>query len=896
MLVVRTFVVRARRRRPPPSFRSATTASTPATATSSATRIATATELQVRHHHELGDHRDHRAHELGDHEVRDHRHHGSATSSATRIATATELQVRHHRELGDHRDHRARRARRPRGPRPPPPRAPRRARRPPPPRAATTADSARSPPPPRSATTTSSAPATTTSRSPQAGHHRVQHTPSRSPPRVVLLGDVADVQRGELGEATATSCSSATTHLVAAHRRVSCSGRRGRRPARRARRGHRHLVQLGDHAPRCSSPPRVVLLGDVADVQRGELGEATATTSRSPRAGHHLVQHTPSRSPPRVVLLGDVADVQRGELGDHRHPRAAHHGRLGEVTTTSRSPRAGHRRSCSTPRAAHRRVSCSIGDVADVQRGRARRPRAARRAPHLEPGIGAGLARHLVQLGDHLHPEPLTAACRAPPATPRAARRPRARRPRGPRAPPPRESRSSARWARSPPRAAHLEPGIGAGLARHLCSSARSPPPPPRSATTTSSAPAATSCSTPRAAHRRVSCSIGDVADVQRGRARRPRAARRAPHLEPGIGAGRHLVQHTPSRSPPRVVLLGDVADVPQLGARGDQHELGAARGPRPPPARAARRGHRRRRRAATTTSSAPTRSATTATSCSCGEVTTRRRDRRPARARRRQHGDHCTTSRSPPRVVLLGDVADVQRGRARRPRAARRAPHLEPGIGAGRHLVQHTPSRSPPRVVLLGDVADVPQARRARRPPRARAPTRSATTATSCSSARSPPRPLTCGRASAPAAHLVQHTPAAHRRVSCSIGDQHELGEPLTSSRASAPAGHLVQHTPSRSPPRVVLLGDVADVQRRSATTATSCSSATTTSSATTRSATTATSCSSARSPPPPPRSATSTSSATAHLEPGIGAGRHLVQHTPSRSPPRVVLLATCS
>jgi hypothetical protein len=61
-------------------------------------------------------------------------------------------------------------------------------------------------------------------------------------------------------------------------------------------------------------------------------------------------------------------------------------------------------------------------------------------------------------------------------------------------------------------------------------------------------------------------------------------------HLE--LGAGRYLVQHgehrTPSRSSPRVVLLGDVGDAADV----QQHELGevtatassSARSPPPPP------------------------------------------------------------------------------------------------------------------------------------------------------------------------------------------------------------------------------------------------------------------------------------------------------------------------
>jgi hypothetical protein len=46
--------------------------------------------------------------------------------------------------------------------------------------------------------------------------------------------------------------------------------------------------------------------------------------------------------PPRLVLLADVADVQRSERGDHRHPRAAHHlENQAPIIVSLRSPTSG---------------------------------------------------------------------------------------------------------------------------------------------------------------------------------------------------------------------------------------------------------------------------------------------------------------------------------------------------------------------------------------------------------------------------------------------------------------------------------------------------------------------------------------------------------------------------
>ena len=214
------------------------------------------------------------------------------------------------------------------------------------------------------------------------------------------------------------------------------------------------------------------------------------------------------------------------------------------------------------------------------------------------------------RLGDHAQHGSTAPRARASAPAWRAARRPRARRPRGPRPPPPRRGRrSSARWAEvtttsRSPRAGHRRrPGAPPRAARrprvrrrqhgdHCTASSSARSPPPRALTAACRAPGRRG-RRPAARHARRPLhrqQLGEVttaaaviaADVQQ-------LGARGDHLEPGIGAGlattnlrrrQHGDHCTPSRSPPRVVLLGDAGDVPQpficVSARNRAHACAA--------------------------------------------------------------------------------------------------------------------------------------------------------------------------------------------------------------------------------------------------------------------------------------------------------------------------------
>jgi hypothetical protein len=87
-----------------------------------------------------------------------------------------------------------------------------------------------------------------------------------------------------------------------------------------------------------------------------------------------------------VVREAAVPSSQRGELGDHCTPSRS--------PPRPRAARRGHHR-----RRRGRRHALGAGSTATTAPPAARAVTATSRA-HLEPGIGAGLARHLVQRGD----------------------------------------------------------------------------------------------------------------------------------------------------------------------------------------------------------------------------------------------------------------------------------------------------------------------------------------------------------------------------------------------------------------------------------------------------------------------------------------------------------------